>query len=99
MIYDPKHDTQGFVGYLPSDNSIYVAIRGSVDTKNWESDFNATKENYNDAACPDCEVHRGFFNAQQNVIAQIMTEVGKLSLQYGTLNTKTTGHSLGAAIA
>jgi hypothetical protein len=32
-IQDTATDTQGFVGYLPSDKSIYVAFRGSTDTR------------------------------------------------------------------
>ena len=29
VIYDKGNDTQGYVGYLPSNKSIYVAFRGS----------------------------------------------------------------------
>jgi len=34
-VYNPDKDTEGFVGYLPSDNSIYVAFRGSSSLANW----------------------------------------------------------------
>ena len=98
-IYDPDHDTQGFVGYFPSDNSIYVVLRGTTSITNWESDLNATKSDYNDDHCKDCYVHSGFFNAEQHVIPRIVLEVGRLSNKYGTLRAKTTGHSLGAALA
>lgn len=29
-IYDEKKDTHGYIGYLPSDKSIFVVFRGSV---------------------------------------------------------------------
>ena len=51
-IYDPVHDTNGFIGYLPSDNSIYVAFRGSESVSNWLTDFDATKTDY--TAYPEC---------------------------------------------
>jgi hypothetical protein len=32
-------DTQGFIGILPSDQSIYVVFRGTFTIQNWVSDF------------------------------------------------------------
>ena len=54
VIYAEKQEIEGFVGYLPSDKSIYVVLRGTSNIKNWETDLHATKEDYDDPACPDC---------------------------------------------
>ncbi len=43
VIYDTLSETQGYVGYLPSDKSIYVAFRGSSNIPNWISDLDALK--------------------------------------------------------
>ena len=74
-IYDQPTDTNGYIGYLPSDNSIYVVFRGSESVPNWLTDFDATKTDY--TAYPDCncKVHQGFFIAEQAVIADIYTQV------------------------
>ena len=29
VLYDEPSDSQGFIGYMPSNNSIYIAFRGS----------------------------------------------------------------------
>ena len=99
VIYDPDHDTQGFVGYLPSDSSIYVVYRGSSSFDNWLSDLDATKRAYGHASCTNCEVHTGFYLAEQHVLAKVMIEVGRISNSLGYVKAKTTGHSLGAALA
>lgn len=46
VLYDKTTDTNGFVGYLPSNNSIYVVFRGSISIVNWISDFDATAAAY-----------------------------------------------------
>jgi hypothetical protein len=46
VLYDKTTDTNGFVGYLPSNNSIYVVFRGSISIVNWISDFDATAADY-----------------------------------------------------
>jgi|688.fasta_scaffold634118_1 hypothetical protein len=99
VINDPDHDTEGFVGYLPSDHSIYVVYRGSETIKNWMSDMNADHTDYFDGDCVNCTVHEGFLNAELHVINSIYDEVYKLYQKYGTKKVKTTGHSLGAALA
>lgn len=99
MIYHAVDDTQGFVGYLPSDNSIYVVFRGSSSILNWVTNLSTAKTSY--TAFPDCncKVHLGFFSAEQAVIADVLTEVKRLKGLYTTASVKTTGHSLGGAMA
>jgi hypothetical protein len=52
-IYDSKTDTTGYLGYLPSQNTIFVIFRGSVSWKNWASDLDAIKTNY--TSYPECQ--------------------------------------------
>jgi hypothetical protein len=56
-IYDSKTDTTGYLGYLPSQNTIFVIFRGSVSWQNWASDLNALKTNYTSFPECNCEVH------------------------------------------
>ena len=51
-IYDPTNDTEGYVGYLPSDESIYVVFRGSVSAENWITDMDTLKTDY--VIWPEC---------------------------------------------
>lgn len=66
-IYDQMTDTQGFVRYLPSDKSIYVSYRGSSSIKNWISNLDAFKTAYTSFPECACEVHKGFYEAEQKV--------------------------------
>ena len=46
IIYDKTTDLQGFVGVLPSTNTIYVSFRGSSSMKNWVDDAEVLKVDY-----------------------------------------------------
>jgi len=92
-------DTEGFVGYLPSDKSIYVAFRGSLTIQNWITDLSIAKRDYSTHADCHCEVHSGFYGAAMSVFPDVLSEVNRLKKLYPTYAVKTTGHSLGAALA
>ena len=66
-IYNADHDTEGFVGYLPSDNAIYVSFRGSSSLANWETNLNALPEPYLVWPECNCQVHGGFQSAADAV--------------------------------
>ena len=66
---------------------------------NWITDFQVEKNKYNDPNCHNCEVHAGFLNAEKSIIAELRASVASVSETYGTKSVKTTGHSLGAALA
>ena len=51
-IIDNLRDTEGYIGYLPSDKSIYVVFRGSISIRNWLTDLNALKTPY--LTFPEC---------------------------------------------
>lgn len=60
VLYDQSNDIEGYVGYLPSDQSIYVVFRGTESLDNWLVDFDSFKTKYADFPECDCEVHAGF---------------------------------------
>jgi len=45
-IYNPSKDVEGYIGYLPSDKSIYVVFRGSVSITNWFTNLDTDKSPY-----------------------------------------------------
>jgi len=99
IIYHAIDDTQGYIGYLASDNSIYVVFRGSSSIPNWITNLSTTKTTYTSFADCNCKVHAGFFSAEQAVITGVLNEVKRLRGIYPTAAIKTTGHSLGGAMA
>lgn len=98
-IYHSVNDVEGFIGYLPSDDSIYVVFKGSDSIRNWVSNLNTDKDKYR--AFPECKcrVHDGFQNVTESVQDEVVEHVSFLMTVYPTAQIKTTGHSLGAAIA
>jgi len=92
-------DTEGFVGYLPSDKSIYVVYRGSQTIRNWVTNLNAFKTPYTSFPDCNCQVHKGFYEAEQSVIGDIVKTVKSLQSKNPGYAVKVTGHSLGAALA
>ena len=90
-------DVQGFIGYLPSQNSIYVVYRGSTSIKDWLNNLDALTTSYD--KCSDCKVHKGFYSAHQSVIGEVISKVKALKAKYPSYTVVVTGHSLGAAMA
>jgi predicted lipase len=46
-----------------------------------------------------CEVHEGFYESEQKVFPSVLAEVRRLKAQFPAYSVKTSGHSLGAALA
>ena len=99
VIYDKGSDTEGFVGYLPSDKSIYVVFRGTESVDNWLTDFNVEKDEYRVWPECNCKVHSGFQNTTEKVAPDVLAEVQRLLGLFPNYSVKTTGHSLGGAQA
>ena len=98
VIYDPTYDVNGYIGYLPSDNSIYVTFRGTDSELNTFIDSLAEKATYRMWPECNCSVHTGFQMAAEMVQDDVLAEVKRLQQMYPTYNVKTTGHSLGSAL-
>ena len=99
IISNLVDDVEGFVGYLPSDSSIYVVFRGSESIRNWITNLTVDKMDYNTFPDCACQVHSGFYTATTSVYPDVLKEVKRLRGLYPTYKVKTTGHSLGAALA
>jgi predicted lipase len=99
MLFLISSKLLGYIGYLPSDKSIYVTFRGSSSIQNWVTNLDAVKTPYTTFPECNCQVHKGFFDAEQKVFPSILNAVTKLRSVYPTYSVKVTGHSLGAALA
>ncbi len=99
VLYNHKNDLNGLIGVLPSDNSIWIAFRGTESFQNWMVDFDSLQHQYATWPECDCKVHAGFDNAVNSIAYEFVAEIQRLRLQYPTYSVKATGHSLGAALA
>lgn len=99
VIHTMIYDTTGYIGYLPSDSSIYVVFRGTEDVRNWMADLDIFKTEYTSYPDCDCYVADGFYGAEQLVISDIIDQVTQLKAKFPSYSVKVTGHSLGAALA
>lgn len=95
---DTKTDLQGFIGVLPSDNTIYVVFRGSDSARNWIYDAEFIQVDY--PACRDCSVHDGFYKSMMSLRDETVNTVSWLRMQdsYKSFRIVVTGHSYGAAV-
>lgn len=98
-VYNKSKDTEGFIGYLPSDNAIYVSFRGSSSLSNWVTNLHANLVTYKEWSACNCKVHGGFQDAVDAVKSEVLKEVNRLHNKYPTYKIKVTGHSLGGALA
>ncbi len=96
-IEDKSRSTYGYVGVQPNINSIFVTFRGSEDLNNWITNLDAVTTSY--PGCSKCDVHKGFYVAEQSVFPGILSAVKALKTQYPSFTVIATGHSLGAALA
>ena len=99
VIYDPKTDLQGYIGFMPSAESIYVAFRGSSSILNWIDDFEVRLVPYTSAPECNCTVHRGFYQSALGVRNQTIDAVSRLLTKYPAYSVVMTGHSYGASVA
>jgi predicted lipase len=96
-MIDNDHDTHGYIGYTESQKAIYVTFRGSESIQNWISNLDAILTSY--PLCNGCEVHKGFYTAEQAVFPAVLSQVNALTAKYPSYSVIVTGHSLGAALA
>ena len=78
---------------MPSQSAIYVIFRGSTSIQDWVNNLDAVLTDY--PRCSGCEVHKGFYKAQQGVIGAVTGYVQTLKSKYPSYTVIVTGHSLG----
>lgn len=78
---------------MPSQSAIYVIFRGSTSITDWVNNLDAVLTDY--PRCSNCQVHKGFYKAQQGVISYITSSVQALKSKYPSYSVIVTGHSLG----
>ena len=83
-LYDIKTDLQGYIGYLSSKNTIYVALRGSSSALNWLNDFEIRLVDYTSWPSCDCKVHNGFYKSVQSVTNRTLETVKILKKRFPT---------------
>jgi len=93
VFFDPRTDTNGYVGHLASLKSIFVVFRGSKSYNNWLSDLDSLLVLYD--KCKLCFIHEGFLSAAKSVWNQIQSELTNLRQQYPDYDIVILGHSLG----
>jgi hypothetical protein len=84
------------IGYIKEKETIYVVFRGTQSTRDWVVDLHFGKVEY---ICNECEVHRGFYEAEQSVIYDVIKGVDDLKSMFPSFKVVVTGHSLGAALS
>lgn len=96
-LYDIHTDLQGYIGYLPSTKSIYVALRGSSSALNWLDDAEVKLVDYTSFPDCKCKVHYGFYNSIQGIVNRTISSVSLLQKRFPQYTIIMTGHSYGAA--
>lgn len=82
---------------MSSQSTIYVVYRGSTSIADWANNLDVILTSY--PKCSKCEVHKGFYKAEQSVINDVINGVKQLKAQFPSYSILVTGHSLGAAMA
>jgi hypothetical protein len=98
ILYDRLTDLQGFIGILPSQETINVLIRGTSSIKNWIDDFEFRRVSYDTFPECNCSVHYGFYNSALRVSNQTINIIRNLVEQYPAYKIIFSGHSYGAAV-
>lgn len=96
-ILDDDKSTHGYIGIQPSIQAIVITFRGSEDIQNWITNLDALLTSY--PLCSGCNVHKGFYDAEQQVLPLILPTIKSLKASYPSYQILVTGHSLGAALA
>lgn len=97
-LYDIKTDLQGYIGLLPSQNTINVVLRGSSSFMNWLDDFEIRLVPYDTFPECNCKVHNGFYRSALGVRNQTLDTIKLLYKVYPYYQIIVTGHSYGASV-
>jgi Lipase (class 3) len=78
VIFDPLWDVEGFTGYLPSDESIFVVFEGTQSQKQSDMDLDTNPKSYDTWPECNCKVHAGFNRGINRVWDDVLQEVTRL---------------------
>lgn len=87
---------QFYAGYDALTDSVFVAVRGSLDLNNWIDNIDAVKTAPYEGA-GDVEVHSGFWSEYEQLRDPIVAAVTEAADKYGTDRLSVAGHSSGGA--
>lgn len=92
---------EGYIGYLPTHQAIYVVFKGFYQDDCWKVGQDTELNLCAYTKCPEAhaKVHTGFQNMCKAVYYDVHHEVSRLLGQFSEFSVRTTGHSVGAAIA
>eukprot|EP01147_Barroeca_monosierra_P006122 gene6122-9182_t len=100
IFYAKKTSTYGYIGVDKQNKYIVVAFQGTHNLKQWIDDLKFFKTDLHyPGAGSDVKVHRGFYEAYQEVQSTVNNFVSATQQKYGSYRILVTGHSLGAALA
>jgi hypothetical protein len=102
VFYGVKTDSQAFVGYAPSLDTIMVGIRGTASITDWIDDIEADKTPPGATGLfpSDIEIHTGFYNVYMELVGQGFRDAILDAVNaYPDSKIMVSGHSLGASIA
>ena len=87
QFYNQTGDTVGLIGVAESPKALVLVFRGTVpwDIKNWITDINFIKTKY--TYCNNsCEVHRGFWQAYQQISKDVLATTKDYISKFGINN-------------
>lgn len=78
-VWWEDYDVTGYIGYMPSQETIYVVYRGTQSALNWELDFMVKKVSYEETwpEC-NCKVHEGVNMGINHINEEVFPEVVRL---------------------
>lgn len=97
VIYNSTGSNIGYVAYDSESSTSILAFGGTHNLDNWLEDLNAFFLNFD--KCQGCEVHKGFYQAFNNLKDKILASFINLVSKHQNSRTAIIGHSLGAGMA
>lgn len=90
---ESSYDTQGYIGVMDSQKTIYVIFRGSESITDWIDNLDVVLTTY--PYCKDCEVHKGFYTTELAAYDLVLNTLLPIMSKYPSYQLVITGHSLG----